>query len=99
LLVASAVSVLEVLYCHHIPTALFRATNSNFAKQEETNYFLSKLTSRPRLFETKRTLNVNTVIVITHMYVYEKQKMLATPAVRMKSPINLLNGPEPAYLR
>lgn len=25
--------------------------------------------------------------------------MLAAPAVRMKSPINLLNGPEPAYLR
>lgn len=26
-------------------------------------------------------------------------KMLAAPGVRMKSPINLLTGPEPAYLR
>ena len=27
------------------------------------------------------------------------QKMLAAPGVRMKSPINLLTGPESAYLR
>jgi hypothetical protein len=30
---------------------------------------------------------------------HKEKKMLATPAVRMKSPINLLNRPESAYLR